>query len=138
MASSGECPRARSVTSESPARSPASRVRSSAATPVFDMPGTIRRSSSAPTGRRGAQGRGRAGVEFGQLVVAGSTIADFGAVILLSLLFSQESSGIGNKLILPGMFVTVIAAAGLAGAGAGRARRVTLALVPLVGKPATL
>ena len=61
---------------------------------------------------------------FGQLVIAGSTIADFGAVILLSLLFSMESSGAGTKLILLGMFVLVIAAVGLAVGGAGRSARV--------------
>jgi Kef-type K+ transport system membrane component KefB len=65
---------------------------------------------------------------FGQLVIAGSTIADFGAVILLSLLFSMESSGTGAKLILLGLFVLVIAAAGFAVAGAGRSKRVMGAL----------
>jgi len=65
---------------------------------------------------------------FGQLVIAAATIADFGAVILLSLLFSTESSGIGTKVILLGMFVLAIAAVGLAVAGAGRSMRVTAVL----------
>jgi Kef-type K+ transport system membrane component KefB len=68
---------------------------------------------------------------FGQLVIAGSTIADFGAVILLSLLFSMESSGPGAKLILLGMFVMVIAAVGLAVARAGRSMRLTAVLTRL-------
>ncbi|MFL5798918.1 MAG: cation:proton antiporter [Actinomycetota bacterium] len=62
---------------------------------------------------------------FGLLVIAGSTIADFGAVILLSLLFSMESSGAGTKLILLGMFVLLIAAVGFAVARAGRSMRLT-------------
>jgi Kef-type K+ transport system membrane component KefB len=63
--------------------------------------------------------------QFGLLVIAGSTIADFGAVILLSLLFSKESSGGGTKLILLGMFVLLIAAVGYAVARAGRSMRLT-------------
>jgi len=46
--------------------------------------------------------------QFGQLVVAGSTIADFGAVIMLSLFFSGAASGLGTKLILLGGFVLVL------------------------------
>ncbi len=37
---------------------------------------------------------------FGQLVIAASSIADFGAVILLSLLFSRDSSSTATKVIL--------------------------------------
>jgi Kef-type K+ transport system membrane component KefB len=39
---------------------------------------------------------GQAGSDFGQLVIAGASIADFGAVILLSLFFSREASGPGG------------------------------------------
>ena len=39
---------------------------------------------------------GRATSDFGQLVIAGATVADFAAVILLTLFFSGESSGIGT------------------------------------------
>ncbi|HYY99920.1 MAG TPA: cation:proton antiporter, partial [Candidatus Binatia bacterium] len=43
---------------------------------------------------------------FGQLVIAASSIADFGAVILLSLLFSKDSSSTATKVILlVGLFV---------------------------------
>jgi Kef-type K+ transport system membrane component KefB len=43
---------------------------------------------------------------FGQLVIAASSIADFGAVILLSLLFSKDSSSTATKIILlVGLFV---------------------------------
>jgi Kef-type K+ transport system membrane component KefB len=40
--------------------------------------------------------------DAGQLVVAAASIADFGAVILLSLFFSAESAGIGPMLLLLG------------------------------------
>ncbi|MGL5930527.1 MAG: cation:proton antiporter [Dermatophilaceae bacterium] len=38
--------------------------------------------------------------DTGQLVVAAASIADFGAVILISLLFSQSSAGVGSTLLL--------------------------------------
>ena len=43
---------------------------------------------------------------FGQLVIAAGSIADFGAVILLSLLFSRESGSTTTKVVLlVGLFV---------------------------------
>ncbi len=45
---------------------------------------------------------------FGQLVIAAATIADFGAVIFLSLFFSREASSPVAKLILLGGFALVI------------------------------
>jgi Kef-type K+ transport system membrane component KefB len=45
---------------------------------------------------------------FGQLVVAAGTIADFGAVILLSIFFSGEG-GIGSTLLLIGSLVLLAA-----------------------------
>jgi Kef-type K+ transport system membrane component KefB len=42
---------------------------------------------------------------FGQLVVAAASIADVATVILLSLLFSEKSSGVGAKLVLLGALV---------------------------------
>lgn len=50
--------------------------------------------------------------EFGQLVPAAATIADFGTAILLSLLFSRNASDIGSRLALLGSFVALVAAAG--------------------------
>ena len=43
---------------------------------------------------------GQIASETGQLIVAAASIADFGAVILLSLFFSESSTGIGGKLLL--------------------------------------
>ena len=49
---------------------------------------------------------GQISTTFGQLVIAASSIADFGAVILLSLLFSKDSSSTTTKVILlVGLFV---------------------------------
>ena len=45
---------------------------------------------------------------LGQLVIAGASIGDFSAVILLSLLFSKDSSDTTTKLVLLGVFVLAI------------------------------
>src|ERR687888_460721 len=51
---------------------------------------------------------------FGQLVIAGSSIAEVGTIVLLTLFFSGESSSVGAKVVLLGLFgvlcVAVIAA----------------------------
>jgi len=71
---------------------------------------------------------GEAGSEFGQLVIASSSIADFGAVIMLTLLFSGEAAGTGAKLLLLGGIVMLAAVVGLGLARAGRAVRVSAVL----------
>jgi Kef-type K+ transport system membrane component KefB len=54
----------------------------------------------------------RVSPEFGQLVIAAASIADFGAVILLPLGFSRESTGTGAKIVLQvGSFIAVAALA---------------------------
>lgn len=62
---------------------------------------------------------GRLGTDLGQLVVAAASVADFGAVILLSLFFSRESAGLGAQLVLLAGFAlaTVVALAFLLGLG---------------------
>ncbi|HEV3398221.1 MAG TPA: cation:proton antiporter, partial [Actinomycetes bacterium] len=52
---------------------------------------------------------GQVASEFGQLVIAAASIADFGAVILLSLFFSESATGTGAKLLLLGGLVVVAA-----------------------------
>jgi len=74
---------------------------------------------------------GQASSEFGQLVIAASSIADFGAVILLSLFFSQEATGPGGQLLLIGGLAALAAAVGLALARVGRSARVAAALARL-------
>jgi Kef-type K+ transport system membrane component KefB len=62
---------------------------------------------------------------FGQLVVAAASIADFGAIVLLSLFFSREATGTSTKLLLLGSLAILAAAIGLAVAGAERWARLT-------------
>ena len=56
---------------------------------------------------------------FGQLIIAAGTIADFGAVILLSIFFSGEG-GVGSTLILIGGLVVLAVAVFIAVRGAER------------------
>jgi len=67
----------------------------------------------------------------GQLAIASATIADFGAVILLSLLFSESEGGTASKLVAITLFVAVIAATALALARAGRSLRIDALLTRL-------
>ncbi len=72
------------------------------------------------------------GSDFGQLVIAAASIADFGAIILLSLFFSGEgSTDTTGKLILLGVFGLVVALIGLAIAGSERWRGLSRVLVRL-------
>jgi Kef-type K+ transport system membrane component KefB len=58
---------------------------------------------------------------FGQLVIAAASIAEFGAIILLSLFFSGNgSTSTAGTLILLGMFGLVVALVGVTIAGAER------------------
>jgi Kef-type K+ transport system membrane component KefB len=65
---------------------------------------------------------------LGQLVIAGSSIADFGAVILLSLFFSGEGTSVGSTLLLITAFVLLVAAIGVALAEVEHLERVSSAL----------
>jgi Kef-type K+ transport system membrane component KefB len=67
---------------------------------------------------------------FGQLVIAAGSIADFGAIILLSLFFSGEG-GAGSTLLLLGGLLGVAAAVFAAVRGAGRSGAVMRDLVRL-------
>ena len=74
---------------------------------------------------------GEARTRFGQLVIAAASIADFASILLLTILFSGEASGLGAKLTLIGLFVLAIAAVALAVAGAEHSKRISAALVRL-------
>ncbi len=74
---------------------------------------------------------GEASTDFGQLVIAGGTVADFGAVILLTLFFSGQASGVGAKLLLLGIFVLTVAAVGASVARAGRSMRISAVVLRL-------
>ena len=74
---------------------------------------------------------GESSSEFGQLVIAGASIADVATIVLLSLFFSGESSGVGAKLVLLGGFVFLVAAIGLAVLEARRSMRLSAVLLRL-------
>jgi len=67
---------------------------------------------------------------FGQLVIAAGSIADFGAIILLSLFFSGEG-GIGSTLLLLGGLLGVAAAVFWVVRGAERSARIRADLLRL-------
>ena len=74
---------------------------------------------------------GQAERPLGRYTIAGATVADFGAVILLSLFFSESEGGTVSKLLTLGLFVTVIAVVGLVLVRAGRSIRLDAVLVRL-------
>jgi len=61
---------------------------------------------------------GQTGTPFGQLVIAGASIADFATVILLSLFFSSSGASFETTLVLLVLFLGVVAVVGLVLAGA--------------------
>jgi Kef-type K+ transport system membrane component KefB len=74
----------------------------------------------------------QAATELGQLTIAGSSVADFGAVVLLTLFFSgQRSTGAGARVVLLVGFVVLAATAGLALARLNRSMRFSEVLLRL-------
>jgi Kef-type K+ transport system membrane component KefB len=67
---------------------------------------------------------GQISSRFGQLVIAAGSIADFGAVILLSLLFSREATSTTTKVILLGGLFVVAVLIALAIAGVEHSMRI--------------
>jgi Kef-type K+ transport system membrane component KefB len=74
---------------------------------------------------------GQVSTAFGQLVVAGASIAEIATIVLLSLFFSGESSGVGSKLVLLGLFGLLVIAVGLAVVGAEHSMRISTTLLRL-------
>lgn len=74
---------------------------------------------------------GESGSNLGQLVIAAASIADFGAVILLSLLFSREATTTTTKLILLGGFALTALALLAALRGAEHSARLSRTLLRL-------
>lgn len=56
---------------------------------------------------------GEAATPLGQVIVASSTVTGFGAVLLLSMLFTEETAQPGSQLLMIGLFVACLAVAGL-------------------------
>jgi Kef-type K+ transport system membrane component KefB len=61
---------------------------------------------------------GQSRTPFGQLVIAGASIADFATVIMLSLFFSSSGASFETTLVLLILFLAVVAAVGALMAGA--------------------
>jgi Kef-type K+ transport system membrane component KefB len=68
---------------------------------------------------------------FGQLVIAGSSLAEVGTIILLTLFFSGESTSVTVKLVLFGLFGLLCLAVVLTVSGFEHSMRLTQALVHL-------
>jgi Kef-type K+ transport system membrane component KefB len=73
----------------------------------------------------------RTDTDLGQTTIAASSVADFAAVVLLSLLFSASDGRTGGRLVLLAMFVLVVVAAGVVVALARRSMRLGDVLVRL-------
>ncbi len=68
---------------------------------------------------------------FGQLALAGTSIGEFGAIVLLSLFFSGHASSTGSRLILLGLFGLLVVTAAIALSGLRRSRRAAATLIRL-------
>ena len=68
---------------------------------------------------------------FGQVLVAGASIAEVAPIVLLSLFFSGKSGGVGGKLVLLVAFVVFVAAVAATIVGLERSRRLSDALLRL-------
>ena len=66
---------------------------------------------------------------FGQLVIAGASLADFATVVLLSLFFSASGASFENTLVLLALFLGLVAAVGVVLAGARASGRLRAAIV---------
>lgn len=74
---------------------------------------------------------GETSTPFGQVIVAGASIAEVGPIVLLSLFFSGEGGGIGGKLVLLIGFVVFVVAVAFAILGLERSMRVSATLLRL-------
>jgi Kef-type K+ transport system membrane component KefB len=74
---------------------------------------------------------GQTATPFGQVVVAGASIAEVGPILLLSLFFSGESGGVGAKLALLIAFLAFVVAVGVVILGLERSMRLSTLLIRL-------
>src|SRR5207247_3009312 len=74
---------------------------------------------------------GQTATPFGQVVIAGASIAEVGPIVLLSLFFSGESGGIGAKRVLLIAFLGFVVAVGVVILGLERSMKVSEMLVRL-------
>jgi len=69
--------------------------------------------------------------QAGQTALAAASIADFAAIVLLSLFFSSSEGSTGARVVVLGVFAGLVAATGLAMSGAARSMRLGQVLVRL-------
>src|SRR5215469_7462430 len=69
--------------------------------------------------------------EIGQVALAAASVADFTAIVLLSLFFSSSGGSTGSKIVVLGAFAGLVAVTGLVVSGAARSRRLGQVLVRL-------
>lgn len=74
---------------------------------------------------------GQTATPLGQLVIAGASIGDFVAILLLSALFSMDGGGAGARVILLVEFAAVVGLVAVAVGLSGRSMRVSSLLVRL-------
>jgi Kef-type K+ transport system membrane component KefB len=74
---------------------------------------------------------GQTTTPFGEVVIAGASIAELVPIVLLSLFFSSEAGGIGSKLALLIAFGLFVLAVGIAIVAAERSRRLSTTLLRL-------
>src|SRR6266496_4366645 len=69
--------------------------------------------------------------QVGQSALAAASIADFAAIVLLSLFFSSSGGSTGSKVVVLGAFAGLVAVTGLVVSGAARSMRLGQVLVRL-------
>lgn len=74
---------------------------------------------------------GKAEGPVGQFTIAAASVADFAAVLVLSLVFSTEGGSTGERLIMVGLFAVLVVVTGVVVATAGRSQRIGTVLVRL-------
>ncbi|GAB3151149.1 cation:proton antiporter [Amycolatopsis stemonae] len=74
---------------------------------------------------------GQAGSALGQAVIAACSVADFAAVVLLSLLFSASGGSTGGRVVLLAAFALLVAATAVVVSLAGKSRRLGATLTTL-------
>lgn len=74
---------------------------------------------------------GKVDGEVGQSTIAAASVADFSAVLVLSLVFSTEGGSTGERLVMVVLFALLVAVAGVVVSTAGRSQRIGVALVRL-------
>lgn len=67
---------------------------------------------------------GQADGAVGQFTIAAASVADFAAVLVLSLVFSTEGGSAGERLVMVGLFALLVIVTGFVVATAGRSERI--------------